>query len=591
MTKKTLVFRYLKTFLLTVFFSIIITPTAWAEKKIAVLPFEVLSKNPEIQQFGLGTMDSLNHALSQIKEFSIVDRGHLEGVIKELAFQNSGLVNQDNLKKLGKILGAEILVFGSIQNENSKYRINTTFTEVETGKIIKTLQVTGNSIFELQDQIASEMIQNQEIKVSTEEKNQIKNIIKATTNESAYGCYIKGRNAYLNFSGNGMRESIIQFNKALEIDKDYALALAAKGESLAWLSLILIQEGNFDEVKNSIVEAEEVSQLALKKNKKFGEIYRALGTINYLKGNFEVGLNFAQKALALKNNDAEAKLIYSLNNMKSNNFANVNPDDPFINEALVINPNLILAKLFKALGYLNRGQAEKTETLIKEILKDNPNVLFAEISLAITYLSQKKYDQAIEILNKAIERNPRDFSSYRLISNIYLLMKKYDLAITSSNQALAINPKDFSSYKLLGDIYYEQKLIPEAINNYKTSIALNNKNIAKEKLAKIYSEQALAFYSNNELLNASIKYQEALLLDENNQDMLNNLGAIYLTLGKYEDSIKQFKKLIKLNPKFEKAYYNLAIAYETLGKAFEAKINYQSACTLGNTTACDILKK
>ena len=591
MTKKALVFRALKTFLLTLVFSNFITLNAWSEKKIAVLPFDVLSKNSEIQQFGVGTMDSLNHALSQIKEFSIVDRGHLEIVIKELAFQNSGLVNQDNLKKLGKILGAEILVFGSIQNENAKYRINTTFTEVETGKIIKTLQVTGDSIFELQDQIASEMIKNQEIKVSTEEKTQIKNIIKATTNESAYGCYIKGRNAYLTFSGDGMRESIIQFNKALEIDKDYALALAAKGESLAWLSLILIQEGKFEEIKNSIVEAEIVSKLALKKNKKFGEIYRALGTINYLKGNFDDGLTFAKKALELKNNDAEAKLIYSLNNMKSNNFVKVRPDDIYLKQALEINPNLLIAKFFKALGYLNIGQAEKTEFLITEILKDNPNALFAEISLAITYLSQKKHEQAIEVLNKAVEKNPRDFSSYRLISNIYLLMKKYDLAIINANKVLTINPKDFASYRLLGDIYYEQNLISESINSYKKSIELNSKNISKEKLAKIYSEQALAFYSNNELFYASNKYEEALLLDENNQDILNNLGAIYLTLGKYDDAIKQFKKLIKLNPKFEKAYYNIAIAYETLGKTFEAKINYQESCNLGNNNSCEILKK
>ena len=60
---------------------------AWAEKKISVLPFEILTQKEDMKQFGIGTMDSLTNALSNVPEFIMVDRGQLNTILKEQAFQ------------------------------------------------------------------------------------------------------------------------------------------------------------------------------------------------------------------------------------------------------------------------------------------------------------------------------------------------------------------------------------------------------------------------------------------------------------------------------------------------------------------------
>ncbi|MFC1745676.1 transglycosylase SLT domain-containing protein [Candidatus Riflebacteria bacterium] len=49
-----------------------------------------------------------------------------------------------------------------------------------------------------------------------------------------------------------------------------------------------------------------------------------------------------------------------------------------------------------------------------------------------------------------------------------------------------------------------------------------------------------------------------------------NLGCTYDMLGNYKNSLEHYAKAIKLDPYFEQAYYNQAIAYEKLGKNFKA---------------------
>lgn len=193
-----------KLLLISTFSSLIFALPSFAEKKrIAVLPFEVLTERADLKQFGIGTSDSITFSLNNVPEFIMIDRGQLQSVIKEQAFQNSNFVDKVSSVKLGKLLGAEVLVIGSIQMFGDQFRVNSRLTEVKTGKILKTSQVTGANIFDLQDKIAQEIAKFENIKLTVEQKTEIKKITQSTSNINAYDLYTQGRSAYLEFTREG----------------------------------------------------------------------------------------------------------------------------------------------------------------------------------------------------------------------------------------------------------------------------------------------------------------------------------------------------------------------------------------------------
>ncbi|MFN4150595.1 MAG: CsgG/HfaB family protein, partial [Candidatus Sericytochromatia bacterium] len=165
-------------------------------KTIAVLPFDVLSENKEYKQFGLGTMDTITVALTGINEFTLIDRGRLTNILKEQSFQLSGFSDINESVKAGKLLGAQILVTGSIQSFDNQFRITANFIEVETGKILKATNVTGANIFELQDKIAEQIIELENVKLTTYQRNEVTKITKATDSTKAFEYYTVGRTYY-----------------------------------------------------------------------------------------------------------------------------------------------------------------------------------------------------------------------------------------------------------------------------------------------------------------------------------------------------------------------------------------------------------
>jgi len=72
-------------------------------------------------------------------------------------------------------------------------------------------------------------------------------------------------------------------------------------------------------------------------------------------------------------------------------------------------------------------------------------------------------------------------------------------------------------------------------------------------------------------------YEEVLKSDPNFADAHYNLGNLLYTLGEYQRAIKSFEKTIKIDPKFTDAYNNLGIVFDQLGETTKAKNFYEKS--------------
>lgn len=66
----------------------------------------------------------------------IVTREHMDKVEKELNFQNSGIVNEKTILSVAKRLGAQLIVFGKVEEYNNGYMLRVRILDIETGSYL-----------------------------------------------------------------------------------------------------------------------------------------------------------------------------------------------------------------------------------------------------------------------------------------------------------------------------------------------------------------------------------------------------------------------------------------------------------------------
>ncbi|MCM2267292.1 MAG: FlgO family outer membrane protein [Elusimicrobiales bacterium] len=103
--------------------------------KLAVLAFpytsEKASEGPVVVQERLTTL------LAGNKKVVLIERGLMKKVMEELKLQASGAVDEETVKKLGKMLGADAVVTGTLNDlQEGNCEVNARVVETESGKIL-----------------------------------------------------------------------------------------------------------------------------------------------------------------------------------------------------------------------------------------------------------------------------------------------------------------------------------------------------------------------------------------------------------------------------------------------------------------------
>jgi TolB-like protein len=82
--------------------------------------------------------DRLRSELVTIGQFTIIERGQMDEVLKEQAFQQTGCVSSECAVEVGKLLGVENIITGSISRVGTIYSVSARAFSVASGEIIKT---------------------------------------------------------------------------------------------------------------------------------------------------------------------------------------------------------------------------------------------------------------------------------------------------------------------------------------------------------------------------------------------------------------------------------------------------------------------
>jgi TolB-like protein len=144
-------------------------------KRIAIIYFENSGGDSNLEKLKKGLADMLITDLSNINMLSIVERSQIENLIKEQKLSNSKNFDASTASKIGKLLGAQIILTGGYFEMMGSLRLDARFIDVETGKILKSDGVDGqtSNFFKIQKQLSWKIINTLDIKISEAEKKSL----------------------------------------------------------------------------------------------------------------------------------------------------------------------------------------------------------------------------------------------------------------------------------------------------------------------------------------------------------------------------------------------------------------------------------
>jgi tetratricopeptide (TPR) repeat protein len=199
----------------------------------------------------------------------------------------------------------------------------------------------------------------------------------------------------------------------------------------------------------------------------------------------------------------------------------------------------VVTLLFSSATYL-RGKVWQNEiTLWNDVLKKYPEYSRAYLNIATAYSDLEMYDLAEVNYKAAIKyENKLALPYYNLGAN-YLKQNKFEKALKAFNAGMKVNPNSDNIHFGLGELYYKKRDYISAEKHLKKGLKLSTRARGKA-------------------------YQAAL----------NNLGALYVSTGKYNEAIVTLRDLVKIFPRSGQIRFNLGQSLQGAEKYDEAYKEY-----------------
>lgn len=185
------------------------------ERSIAVLPFEDMSPDNSQGYFGDGIAEEILNALARLNQLVVIAR------TSSFNFKDS---NTD-IREIGKILGVNYVLEGSVRKDKDNVRITAQLIEVASGAHIwsQTYDRELTNIFALQDELTFAITQALKLNLLPQ---QVTHEVGMTSNPEAYELFIQGRELTYQRSSESLLQAAEILQQAIDLDPQFYLAMA-----------------------------------------------------------------------------------------------------------------------------------------------------------------------------------------------------------------------------------------------------------------------------------------------------------------------------------------------------------------------------
>ena len=361
---------------------------------VAVMFFKNLSNDDEQEYFCEGFSEDLLSMLSRFNKLVVIS-SHASFAYRE---------KSKSFKEIGKELGVRYIIHGSVRKLGPKMRINANLVSTENENSIwsNNFDLSVDEIFDVQDEIAEQIVSTIVGRVEADHLNAIKT--KRPENMDAYDLILKG----LEYAkkGNVIKENtenaVKLFEQAIEAEPSYARAHAWRACSLSNLA---DWEENPD--PDMFASAIESANLALELDPNEPEVHRIMGSIKlWFERDYDMGKYHFEKARELCPSDVFIICRYATMLIYFGEFDKALSE---LTRAMRLDPfshDLLFGA--EALCHYWLGNYDKAITSFKKVKVLKAHLFY----MALTYLKKEDKTMADQKLKEARAKTGMDIESF-----------------------------------------------------------------------------------------------------------------------------------------------------------------------------------
>jgi TolB-like protein/Flp pilus assembly protein TadD len=192
---------------------------------VAVLPFEIVSRDAELDYLGDGLAESIILSFSRVPKLRVMSRS------SSFQFRPGAATPAE----AGRRLGVDAVLAGRILVRGDTLSIGAELVSAESGMLLWGERYEGpaGNLISIQETMASEIVASLRQTLTPDETTRIGR--NATASPDAYREFLKGRYFWNKRTADGMQQAVRHFERALEHDPAYAQAWVGLGDTYALL--------------------------------------------------------------------------------------------------------------------------------------------------------------------------------------------------------------------------------------------------------------------------------------------------------------------------------------------------------------------
>ncbi len=353
---------------------------------LAILPLANASNDPNMEYLSDGITESIINSLSQLPQLRVVPRNTV--------FRYKG--QEFDSRQAGEEFGVRAVMTGRVQQLGDSLIIGAELVDVVHEKQLWGEQYLRQlkDIFELQEEISKKISSALQLRLSVEERERLAK--RYTDDIDAYRLYLKGRYFNNKRTPEWIRKGIEQFQEAIDLDPNYALAYAGMADSFAFLA----SSTGGQPPREIFPRAKYAALKALELDDTLGEAHCSLGFFYLLYDwDFAAAEREYQRAIELSPNYANAYDGYGFYlKATGQNEAALKS----CQRALELDPLSLFVQLSMGWAYYFARRYDEALAQSRKVIEMDPNLGFAHWHTGMNYIQKRMYDEAIESFQKAI---------------------------------------------------------------------------------------------------------------------------------------------------------------------------------------------
>jgi TolB-like protein/Flp pilus assembly protein TadD len=426
------------------------------KKSIAVMPFRNRSADEENAEFfSDGVHDELLTNLSRIEKLKVISRTSV----------TSYRDTTKNIKQIGEELGVANILEGGVQRAGDTVRINVQLIDAATDEHlwakVYDRKLTVENLFAIQTEIAQEIANALEAKLSSREREQLATV--PTTNLEAYDNLLLARQLIERGNWKSLREAQPYLRKTIEHDGGFVEAYVLLARS--YYNLFSTGATSLQAIDAAWIQT---IQTALSLDKNNATAYATLAQYQWKKGLEGAEQNF-EKARQLEPGNADILSMYADYLRKT-----FHPDRalPLYRMARELDPLSVPILYGLARIHETRRELDKSLKIYEKIRQIDPTSQIGIGPVTTAHMFSGDMAQAIEWLFKALLVDPEDSDLANWIAVSYIdfgAMVKARQWLTWIEKTKNINPMTFAGMAMLniyeGDIEASFPYTRQALDN------------------------------------------------------------------------------------------------------------------------------